>query len=90
MGLSLSYSYGQTPLEPEEIEGLKITSIATKEELDEWEQFNMEDALQWTIGKKWSYMHLLSETFIKELHKHMFYRVWKWQDNSDNQRKISV
>lgn len=90
MGLSLSYSYGQTPLEPEEIEGLKITSITTKGELDEWEQFNMEEALQWTIGKKWSYMHLLSETFIKGLHKHMFYRVWKWQDNSDNQRKISV
>ena len=38
MGLNFDYSLGQTPLDEEESEGLKIPTISTKGELDEFEQ----------------------------------------------------
>ena len=40
MGLEIYYVDGQTPLSEEELEGLTIPSITTREELDEFEQFN--------------------------------------------------
>ena len=42
MGLKINYIEGQTPLSEEEQEGLKIPSIITREELDEFEQLNIE------------------------------------------------
>lgn len=78
MGLVINYLDGQTPLSEEELEGLKITSITTREELDEFEQLNIEKAIQWTFGKKILYNDLFSEKFIKDLHKRMYGEVWKW------------
>jgi hypothetical protein len=48
MGLNLDYSDGQTPLDDDEKEGLLIETIATRGELDEFEQKNIEEALQWS------------------------------------------
>lgn len=78
MGLEINYLDGQTPLSEEELNGLKILSISTREELDEFEQFNIEKAIQWTFGKKIQAKDLLSEKFIKDLHKRMFGEIWKW------------
>jgi Fic-DOC domain mobile mystery protein B len=78
MGLNLDYSPGQTPLYEEESEGLKIPSIATKGELDEFEQKNIEEAVLWTVGTKIKVDKLFSESFIKSLHKRMYGEVWKW------------
>ena len=78
MGLEINYLDGQTPLSEEELDGLKILSISTREELDEFEQFNIEKAIQWTFGKKIQPKDLLSEKFIKDLHKRMYGEVWKW------------
>lgn len=78
MGLTIEYIDGQTPLDEEEKEGLRIPSITTREELDEFEQLNIEKATQWTYGKKIKPEQLLSEKFIKELHKRMYGDVWKW------------
>jgi len=78
MGLTIEYIEGQTPLNEEEKEGLRIPSIATREELDEFEQLNIEKAIQWTFGKKLKLEQLFSEKFIKDLHKHMYGEVWKW------------
>jgi len=78
MGLDLDYYAGQTPLNEAECEGLKITTISTKGELDEFEQKYIEQAIQWTIGKKIKIDLLLSEQFIKSLHKRMYSGVWKW------------
>ncbi len=41
MGLELDYIYGQTPLDEDEKEGLKIPTITTRKELDEFEQLNL-------------------------------------------------
>jgi Fic-DOC domain mobile mystery protein B len=78
MGLKISYIDGQTPLSEEEQEGLKIPSVTKREELDEFEQLNIEKAIQWTFGKKLTQDQLFSEKFIKELHKRMYGEVWKW------------
>jgi Fic-DOC domain mobile mystery protein B len=78
MGLEINYLDGQTPLSEEELEGLKISSITTREELDEFEQLNIEKAIQWTLGKKIHSKDLFSEKFLKDLHKRMYGEVWKW------------
>ena len=67
MGLEINYLDGQTPLSEEEFEGLKISSVTTREELDEFEQLNIEQAIQWTLAKKVLANDLLSERFIKDL-----------------------
>jgi Fic-DOC domain mobile mystery protein B len=78
MGLNFNYIDGQTPLSEDEQEGLKISSITTREDLDEFEQLNIEKAIQWTFGKKLKAEQLFSEKFIKDLHKRMYGDVWKW------------
>lgn len=78
MGLNINYIEGQTPLSEDEQEGLKIPSITTREELDEFEQLNIEKAIQWTFGKKLKAEQLFSEKFIKDLHKRMYGDIWKW------------
>ena len=78
MGLELEYKDGQTPLDEEEKEGLKIKSITTQGELDEFEQFNIEKAVEWSIHTKFKTEKILTEKFIKNLHKRMYGDVWKW------------
>jgi Fic-DOC domain mobile mystery protein B len=78
MGLNLTYNDGQTPLDEDEKEGLLIKSISTKGELDEFEQQNIEDAIQWTLTRKFKTDKILSESFIQQLHIRMYSSVWKW------------
>jgi Fic-DOC domain mobile mystery protein B len=78
MGLNLTYNDGQTALDDDEKEGLLIKSISTRGELDEFEQQNIEDAIQWSLTRKFKPEQILAETFIQELHKRMYGRVWSW------------
>ena len=78
MGLELKYEEGQTPLDEEEKEGLKIKSITTQRELDEFEQLNIEKAVEWAIHTKLKPEKILTEKFVKDLHKRMYGDVWKW------------
>ena len=78
MGLEFDYEDGQTPLDEEEKEGLKIKSITTQGELDEFEQLNIEKAVEWTIHTKFKLEKILMEKFVKDLHKRMYGDVWKW------------
>ena len=78
MGLELEYLAGQTPLDEDEKDGLRIQTITTREELDEFEQKNIEQAIQWTLGRKIKMDKVFSESFIKSLHKRMYDEVWSW------------
>jgi len=78
MGLELQYTDRQTPLDDEEKEGLKIKSITTQGELDEFEQLNIEKAVEWTIHTNLKPERILTEKFIKDLHTKMYDDVWKW------------
>jgi Fic-DOC domain mobile mystery protein B len=90
MGLiDLYYEEGQTPLDEDEKDGLLIPSITTKGELDEVEQRNIEHAILWTIQRrrKFTADEILTEQFIKELHRRMFGGVWKWAGTFRNSNK---
>lgn len=78
MGLDISTSDGQTPLDDDEKTGLLIPTITTRGELDEFEQLNIEEAMQWVLGKSFSTETILSEHFIRQLHQRMFGTVWNW------------
>lgn len=78
MGLNLNYTEGQTPLDEEEKEGLLIPTIATREELDEFEQQNIEQAVFWTLKRSFKMDAVLTEHFIRTTHKHMYGNVWAW------------
>lgn len=78
MGLDLEYIDGQTPIDEDEKEGLLIGTIATKGELDEFEQQNIEEAMQWVLGKKFKAKDIFTEKFICNLHKRMYGNVWSW------------
>ncbi|MCB0472294.1 MAG: mobile mystery protein B [Flavobacteriaceae bacterium] len=78
MGLNLNYTPGQTPIDEEEKEGLKIKSITTQSELDQFEQLNIEKAIAWSMHTNLKPERVLTEKFIKDLHKRMFGDVWKW------------
>jgi Fic-DOC domain mobile mystery protein B len=78
MGLDLEYIDGQTPIDEDEREGLLIEIISTKAELDEFEQKNIEEAMQWVIGRKFNSRDVFSEKFICNIHRRMFKNVWAW------------
>ena len=78
MGLDFEYVHGQTPLDEQEKEGLRIKSITTQGELDEFEQLNIEKAVEWTIHNRFAPETILTEQFIKNLHRRMYGDVWKW------------
>lgn len=81
MGIHLEYKKGQTPLDEEEKEGLLIKTITSQKELDEFEQLNIEKAIEWTIGTRLKTDKILTEKFIRDLHKKMYGEVWKWAGN---------
>jgi fido (protein-threonine AMPylation protein) len=72
MGLDLDYIDGQTPLDEDEKDGLLIPTIATRGELDEFEQQNIEQAVQWTLGRSFKPEVIFTEDFIRTVHKRMF------------------
>ena len=80
MGLEIQYEEGQTPLDEDEKEGLLIQSITTRGELDEIEQHNIENAIRWTLErrKRFTAQEILTEEFVRELHRRMLGNVWKW------------
>lgn len=78
MGLELEYEDAQTPLSEEEKDGLLIKTITTHAELNEHEQLNIEQAVKWVIESKFKKEKILSEDFIRTLHKKMLGNVWAW------------
>ncbi|MHC4411742.1 MAG: mobile mystery protein B [Planctomycetota bacterium] len=74
--IEFEYPEGATPIDANEIEGLLLTHITTRAELDRWEQDNINEALAWVEERKPT--DILNESFMKLLHNKMFCNVWKW------------
>jgi Fic-DOC domain mobile mystery protein B len=64
-----------TPLTLEERTGLIPTYIALRSELNELEQKNIAEADRWAVSRK---NKILREPFLRNLHRRMFNRVWRW------------
>lgn len=78
MGLTIDYIEGQTPLDEDEKDGLRVPQISTRGELDEFEQMGVENAIVWLHGAKLSIESILTQDFVKELHRKMFENIWAW------------
>lgn len=75
-GLTFDQPEGATPLDPEEAHDLLPSHIATMAELNEWEQTNILRADNWLFSRKRS--NVLTDHFVRELHKRMFDKTWRW------------
>lgn len=64
-----------TPLDAEERDALIPSYITLRRELNEAEQVNIAAAMKWLRGRK---REVLDEAFLRELHKRMFGRTWRW------------
>jgi Fic-DOC domain mobile mystery protein B len=64
-----------TPLTPEEMRDLIPAYIAYRSELNEAEQENIARAQNWALGRQ---RDILSEKFVRDLHRRMFGDVWRW------------
>jgi Fic-DOC domain mobile mystery protein B len=67
---------GATPLDVDEKEGLRFAHITTRGELDQLEQANIVEGLQWL--KKQKKPDVLTDGFTRQLNKKLFGQVWKW------------
>lgn len=71
-----SHPTGSTPLDPAEIDGLRIKGLTLQHELDIEEFLNIAEASFWLEGKVSK--QPLEESFLAALHHEMFGRVWRW------------
>lgn len=78
MGLKLEYIEGQTPIDDDEKEGLLLPTISARGELNEFEQANIVQAIEWTLKNRFSKEEILTEEFLLLVHRKMFGEVWEW------------
>lgn len=76
MALALQYPPGATPLDPDEAAGLIPSGVTTVAELNAHEAENILDALSWLDRRR--KFEVLDDEFVRELHRHMFDRTWRW------------
>ncbi|WP_267554704.1 mobile mystery protein B [Rhizobium rhizogenes] len=67
---------GATPLGADDIEGLKFKHITTRLQLDELESANITAGLRWIERRRTG--NILSDEFVRALHKRLFGDVWTW------------
>ena len=77
-----------TPLTPDERQGLIPSDITYRRELNKAEQENIARAQDWALSRR---RELLTEKFIKDLHKRMLGEVWRWAgDFRTTERNIGI
>lgn len=74
----LSDVEGATPLEPDERDGLIPTYIATRGDLNAAEQANIVRGILGLRSRRLSVPTVLTDRFVRSLHKEMFGEVWAW------------
>jgi Fic-DOC domain mobile mystery protein B len=72
---NMQYPEGATPLDPNELGGLKHKHITKQIELNQLEQANIESGLRW-LGRQRA--DVLTDRFATTLHSRLFGDVWDW------------
>lgn len=75
MTIALEYPPGATPLDANELGGLKHEHITTQSELNELEQANIQSGLRWLAQQK---TDVLTDAFAIQLHEKLLGEVWDW------------
>lgn len=87
--MNLDYPEGATPLDYDEAQGLLLPHIRTREELDRWEQENIIEAEDSVFKRRQE--DILTEKYVRSLHKKMFGNVWRWAgDFRQSQKNIGI
>lgn len=74
----ISEAPGNTPISADEIEAL-IPNLSIRDELNEWERENIIQAERWCFAPRvLKRFNPLSEADVRELHRQMFGKTWKW------------
>jgi Fic-DOC domain mobile mystery protein B len=74
--MNFDYPEGATPIDLDEAQGLLLSHIRTRSELDRWEQENIAEAEEAVFRRRQK--DVLSEKYVRSLHKKMFGTVWRW------------
>lgn len=74
--MTLAEPDGATPLDPDELQGLRFDHVATRGELDELEQANIEQGLAWAERQRNA--DIFDDIFVRRLHEKLFGDVWAW------------
>ncbi len=74
--MTFEYPIGATPLDPDELEGLKFPHVTTRGELDHLEQANIVEGLKWL--DRYTDADILMEKFVLVLHQKLFGQIWNW------------
>jgi len=69
---------GATPLDDEQMDGLRPSWVATRADLNVAEEQNIAAATEWALLRKWTPAQLLTESALLGLHRRMFAEVWTW------------
>ena len=78
------YIEGQTPLDPDELDGLKHPHVTTRGELDQLEQANIENGLVWLSRQRSP--DIMTDGFARKLHKQLLGDVWSWVGKQPSRR----
>lgn len=70
-----AFPAGQTPLDPQELVGLKLKNLKLQSELNLAEAKNIAEAEFWLFTQS---PEIESLEFLQALHKNMFGKVWSW------------
>lgn len=74
--MEFTYPPGATPIDPDEAAGLVPRHISSQSELNTWEEANIVTADGWAFRQ--TKRDLLDEGFVRDLHRRMFDRTWRW------------
>ena len=74
--MKFTYAVGATPIDADEAAGLIPSHISTQSDLNTWEEANILQGAAWAQRQK--KRELLKEGFVRDLHKQMFNRTWRW------------
>jgi Fic-DOC domain mobile mystery protein B len=69
---------GQTPLDHDEAAALIPSWVTTREDLNLAEETNIAIGSRWASRRRLEPEDLLSDTFVRQLHRRMFGDVWRW------------
>ena len=67
-----------TPLDPDELAGLRLSWITTRADLNAAEGANIRSARSWAEGRALSTDDILTSEWLRALHHRMFGDVWRW------------
>ena len=74
--MKLEHPPGATPIDPDEVAGLIPSHLTLQSELNEFEEANILLAADWLFVRRRG--DPLDERFIRDVHRRMFGKTWKW------------